>query len=226
MLSGVDIRGLSPRDVWNFENGFYWFSDPSRMGKMLAHYELYKSILTLPGDVLELGVYKAASLVRLATFREMLENDRSRRIVGFDAFGEFPTEALELGSDLDFIDRFEAEGGPGLDVTEVSTILEAKGFRNITLEKGNVFDTLPDYLTRNPQTRIAFLHLDMDVKEPTEFALAQLWDRVVPGGLVVFDDYNAVEGETDAVDAFAREKGLKLEKLGFYHVPAFVRKPA
>ena len=70
-----------------------------------------------------------------------------------------------------------------------------------------------------------FFDLDMDVKEPTDFALGLLYDRVVPGGIIVFDDYNAVAGETISVDEFVAKHKLKLEKLPFYNVPAYVRKP-
>lgn len=41
-----------------YENGFYLTSKPYRLGNILAHYELYKKILHLPGDVVELGVFK------------------------------------------------------------------------------------------------------------------------------------------------------------------------
>ncbi len=219
------IQGLSSNDKWDFENGFYWFSHKSRMNKMLAHYELYKTIITLPGHVFEFGVYKSASLVRFATFRDALENDFSRKIVGFDAFGKFPTDNLKVKADLDFIEEFEGAGGYGLHKEEVEKVLTNKGFENFELVKGNVFDTLPEYLNCNPEVRIALLHLDMDVKEPTDLALELLYERVVPGGLIVFDDYNAVEGETISVDNFVKNNGLKLEKLPFYHVPVFVRKP-
>jgi hypothetical protein len=33
--------------------------------------------------------------------------------------------------------------------------------------------------------------------------------RVVPNGIIVFDDYNSVAGETDAVDAFVAKKQLR-----------------
>ncbi len=219
------MRGLNKNDVWDYENGFYWFSPKSRLNKVLAHYELYKSIVDLPGHIFELGVYKGASLVRLATFRDALENDFSRKIVGFDAFGAFPTEGLNLKDDLAFIEGFEGAGGHGLEKEEVASVLEGKGFENFELIKGNVFDTLPAYLENHPETRLAFLHLDMDVKEPTDFALECLYERVVPGGLIVFDDYNAVAGETISADDFSKKHGLKIEKLPFYNVPAFVRKP-
>jgi hypothetical protein len=219
------LRGLNSSDVWDFENGFYWFSSPARLNKLLAHYELYKSIISLPGDVFELGVYKAASLVRLCTYRNLLENEFSRRIVGFDAFGKFPREQLALRSDLDFIEYFERAGGDGLQKADVELILANKGFRNVVLCEGNVLQTLAAYLNEHPATRLALLHLDMDVREPTAYALECLYDRVVPGGLIVFDDYNAVAGETDAVDEFLRARSLRIEKLTHYYVPAFVRKP-
>jgi hypothetical protein len=219
------IRGLSRNNAWDYENGFYWFSPKSRLNKMLAHFELYKTIVSIPGHIFELGVYKGASLIRFATFRDALENCYSRKIVGFDAFGVFPKNQLTLDSDFAFIQRFEVDGGHGLSDDEVSDILRDKGFENFFLVKGNVFDTLPAYLQQNPETRIALLHLDMDVKEPTDFSLELLYERIAPGGLIVFDDYNAVSGATQSADEFAHRHHLKLEKLPFYNVPAFIRKP-
>ena len=225
MIDDLTIRGLNKKSVWDYENGYYWFSSKTRLNKMLGHYELYKSIINLPGHIFELGVYKSASLVRLATFRNALENDYSRKLVGFDAFGEFPTEGLNVKDDFDFIKRFQDTGGPGLNEDDVRAILNSKGFENFELVKGNIFNTLPAYLKQNPETKISFLHLDMDVKEPTDFALEELYDRVVPDGLIVFDDYNAVAGETISVDNFLKTHKLKIQKLPFYNVPSFIRKP-
>jgi hypothetical protein len=221
----LTIRGLSEVTQWDFENGFYWFSHPARINKLLAHYELYRQIVGLPGDVFELGVYKGASLIRFATFRAILENDWSRRIVGFDAFGAFPSKNVAMPSDRSFIERFEAAGGDGLSIDEMKALIERKRFDNIELVAGDVFETVPHYLESWSATRIALLHLDMDVKEPTAFALSRLYDRVVPGGLVVIDDYPVVAGATDAVDEFCGARGLRLEKLSHYNVPTFFRKP-
>lgn len=103
--------------------------------------------------------------------------------------------------------------------------MDLKKFQNVELIKGNIFTTIPKYLKDNPEVRISFLHLDLDVKEPTEFALEQLYNKIVPGGLIVFDDYNAVSGETIAVDKFLKKKKLKIEKLPYYNVPSFLKKP-
>jgi hypothetical protein len=77
-------------DFWEAENAWYRHAPVSRLAKALAQWEVYKSILALPGEVAEFGTYKAASLIRLATFREIAESAQSRRIVAFDAFGRFP----------------------------------------------------------------------------------------------------------------------------------------
>jgi hypothetical protein len=217
---------LNAGSVWDYENGFYWFSHPSRLNKVLAQYELYKTIVNLPGHIFELGVFKGASLIRLTTFRSTLEHEFSRKIVGFDAFGKFPTRDLSLARDVEYAEAFAESGGDGLHLSELEFLLLNKRFTNVELVQGNVLDSLPEYLEDHPETRLALLHLDMDVKEPTKFALDLLYDRVVPDGLIVFDDYNAVAGETEAVDEFVHSRNLVIEKLPFYNVPAFVRKPA
>jgi hypothetical protein len=52
------VRTLDSNHICDYENAFYWFSHPTRLNKLIAHYELYKSIAGLPGEIFELGVYK------------------------------------------------------------------------------------------------------------------------------------------------------------------------
>lgn len=221
----IEINNLNSKDAWSFENGFFWFTHKSRLNKTLAHYEIYKLISHLPGDIFEFGVYKGASLIRFATFRDTLENNYSRKIFGFDVFGEFPKINISMKEDLEFINKFENQGGDGLTVDQVHDLIKFKGFENIELIKGNVFDTLIPFLNENPEVRISLLHLDMDVKEPTDYVLDLLYEKLVPGGLIVFDDYGTVAGETMAVDNFVKNYNLKLEKLPFYKIPSFLKKP-
>ena len=50
-------------------------------------------------------------------------------------------------------------------------ILIDKKFENFELIKGNVIKTIPKFLKNNTNLKIAILHLDMDVYEPTKVAL-------------------------------------------------------
>ena len=65
----------------------------------------------------------------------------------------------------------------------------------------------------------------MDVNEPTTFVLEELYERIVPNGLIVIDDYNAIAGATNAIDSFIHKNKLPLQKLTSYSVPTFIRKP-
>jgi len=44
--------GFDSEMCWDYENGFYLTSHPNRIGKLVAHYELYKKIVHLPGEIL------------------------------------------------------------------------------------------------------------------------------------------------------------------------------
>ena len=78
-------------NAFDYENGFILTSPVYRLGNIISHYEIYKKIVNLPGDVVELGVFKGNSLIQFATFRELLENENSRKIIGFDIFDKFPS---------------------------------------------------------------------------------------------------------------------------------------
>lgn len=216
------LFGFEPEKQWDYENGFYLTSQVPRLAKLLAHFELYKSISQLPGQVVECGVYKGASLIRFATFREVLESPHSRKIIGFDAFGRFPVP--EDADDRAFVDRFEQAGGDGIPAAELERVLAHKGLANVELVAGDITATVPDYVARHPELRIALLHVDVDVYAPSAVILRELLPRVVRGGVVMLDDYATVAGETRAVDELlASRPELVVEKLPISHIPAFVR---
>lgn len=211
---------------FEYENGFYLTSQPYRMGNILSHYELYKKITNLPGEVVELGVFKGSSIVQWATFRELLENEKSRKIIGFDMFGAFPKTPGEVPSDNEFIDKWNSDfEGNFVSKEELLQSMELKGIHNVELVKGNILDTLPEYLEAHPNLKISLLHIDVDVYEPCKKGLELLFERVVPEGVIVLDDYAVIEGETKAVDEFFAGKDVKLQKYPFSHAkPTFIIK--
>lgn len=71
---------------------------------------------------------------------------------------------------------------------------------------GDVMETLRDK-TRIPET-IAILRLDTDWYESSKYELEQLYDRVVSGGVVIFDDYYHWDGQRRATDEFFASRGL------------------
>lgn len=217
-----DVLKYDYDKAWDYENGFYLTSHPKRLSKALAHFELYKKITHLPGHVLEFGVFKGTSLIRFLSFRDILESSFSRKVIGFDAFGKFPVAGDE--HDVKFIKKFESAGGEGIPVAQLEEALARKGQSNFELIEGDIFVTLPDYLEQHPELKIALLHIDVDVYDPSKFVLEKLYERVVPGGVIIFDDYATVAGETRAVDEFLAGKGQSIQKLSISHIPAYAQK--
>jgi len=77
------------------------------------------------------------------------------------------------------------EHGPGLFESVKARFADAP---NVVVTQGRV----PDSLTNAPET-IAFLHIDMNNVEAEIGALEALFDRVVPGGVVVLDDFGWID---------------------------------
>ena len=77
------------------------------------------------------------------------------------------------------------------------------------LVQGDVEDTLPTFLAENPGFRISLLYIDVDLNRPTYYSLKYLWDRILPGGIILFDEYEYHKfSESVGVERFLKERGL------------------
>ena len=79
-------------------------------------------------------------------------------------------------------------------------------FPNVTLVRGKV----PETLATVDIAKVAYLSIDMNLVLPEIAALEFFWERLVPGGIVVLDDY-AFAGhrqQHEAIDAFAARRGV------------------
>ncbi len=209
---------------FDYENDFYLSCDPSRISKILAHYELYKKVLNIPGTIVECGVFKGASLARFAMFRELFENSFSKKIIGFDAFGEFPN--TDFSEDKELRQHFiDVAGQEGISKKQLYDVLENKGVNNqIELIEGDILQTVPEYLNKNPHLKISLLNLDTDIYEPAVTILENLYPRISIGGILIVDDYGVFAGETKAVDDFFKDKNIQINKFPFAKTPSFIIK--
>ena len=216
-MKKYSIKSISQNDIWQSENIYHLKTDISRISKLIYHYEIFKKISGIPGDIVEMGVFKGISLIRFATYRAILENNFSRTIYGFDDFGEFTPQ---FGNkDKIFIKRWKEDlkrnsnSDRGISLKELKSILKKKKFKNINLIKGNIIQTLPKFLNKK-KIKISLLHLDLDLFEPTIFALEKLYNKVKKGGIILLDDYKIASGVTKAVNKFKKEKKIEVKKIG------------
>jgi hypothetical protein len=118
----------------------------------------------LSGLVLELGVHFGASLRQIAALA-------GQPVHGFDSFRGLPEDWHD-----------EPRGSYSTD----GAIPRVPG--NVTLHPGWFSDTLPPFLAAH-SGHVRFAHVDCDLYSSTKTVLDALADRMVPGTVLVFDEY-------------------------------------
>lgn len=210
--------------AFEYENNFYLSSDVTRISKLLAHYELFKMIKDIPGEIVECGVFKGASFCRFATFREIFGNVFSKKIIGFDTFGKFP-DAKYMDDINALKDQTSTDGNYSIKKEQLENALEHKGInKNIELVKGDITKTIPEYVLTHPELKISLLNLDVDIYEPSVTILESLFPRISKGGILILDDYGTFPGETKAVDDYFEDKNIIIKKFSFCMTPSYLIK--
>jgi len=208
--------------AFEFENNFYLSCNVSRISKILAHYEIYKLVYKIPGNIVECGVFKGASFARFVCFRTLFNNPSSKKIIGFDMFDKFSqTKYLP-----DKKPREEFIGDAGEDCIskeQLIQVLQHKGiYTNIELIQGDITKTVPEYLKQHPELKISLLNLDMDFFEPTVTVLENFYPRITRGGIIALDDYGFFPGATKATDDYFKHKDVQIQKMPFAMSPSYI----
>jgi hypothetical protein len=147
------------------------------------------------GHCLEFGVYKGGTIRFIAN-----QLGTSQPVHGFDSF-----DGLEEAWSGD-PSRFDAQGRlPKVPV-------------NVALHKGYFSDTLPGWAGSHLGP-VAFLHIDCDLYQSTKCVFEQLSDRIVPGTVIVFDEYfnypNWQAHEFRAFQEFVERYQVRYEYLAY-----------
>lgn len=186
--------------------------------------ELLEGSLKLDGDVIECGVFRGNSIRRIS--HRLMELAPSKQVFACDSYEGFPQDRVG-GEDVSlFRFRFKIRNKfkQAADVpARLRRFFEAYGVHGHVV-KGFFSDTLPALAER----KYCFIHVDCDIYESHLDCLNLLYDRLVPGGVVVFDDYAQPKwpGATKAVDEFFAGKREKPEqRLSRMNPVWYVRKP-
>ena len=197
--------------------------------KTASLFEIFSMIKDLPGSIVEAGVFRGQSLF---TFRQLLEayapGDSLRKVIGFDTFSGF-TSLHELDGAPDET-RAKIVGGWDSSsfypiLTELARIAQEDSYMprvaRMEIIKGDVLTTIPEYVASHPGLRISLLNLDVDLYEPTLVALEQLYPLVVPGGVVIVDEYAmpGFPGESAALEQYFGSGMPALRKFPFTPTP-------
>jgi hypothetical protein len=184
------------------KSGKSWFNDeeffhaydrlmPSDRRRSAERKYFLRSLLPLvdglPGDTAECGVYIGASSWFICRHFE----GSGKTHHGFDSFAGLPDPTPVDGS---YWRRGDCRA------TEDTARDTLNGF-SVELYPGQI----PNRFGEVADRQFCFLNIDVDLYEPTRDSLEFFYSRIVPGGIIVFDDYGSAAqspGVAHAVDEF------------------------
>jgi O-methyltransferase len=177
----------------------------------------YATDAGIGGAVVECGVWRGGSSM-LSALALLARDDSSRTLWLYDTF-----EGMVAPGDLDvthdgipasvLLETQERTGNAVNDwcvasIEDVRAHMDATGYprERVRLVEGKVEETIPAQV---PDT-IAVLRLDTDWFESTWHELVHLYPRLVPGGVLIVDDYGWWRGAREAVDRYFAEHEIRM----------------
>jgi hypothetical protein len=183
------------------------FANRQMLSRLLWIHELYKHALPVHGVIMEFGTRWGQNAALFTNLRGIYEPyNYTRRMVAFDTFAGFPSVATQDGKDPVIRDGAYAVTQQYEDyLAQLLSYHESEcplaHMRKHDIVKGDVTQTLPNYLREHPETIVALAYFDMDLYEPTLRCLEALRPHLTRGTVLAFDELNYAPfpGETIAV---------------------------
>jgi hypothetical protein len=166
-----------------------------RVGNAFGLLKLAVERATIDGLILEFGVYSGNTINYISG---LVPN---KTVYGFDSFQGLP-------------ETWRPGFPKGAFLTP--TIPEVRD--NVELVVGWFDRTLPNFLDSKPAKNVSLVHVDCDLYSSTQVIFGQLKGRIVPGTIIVFDEYYNYPGweahEFRAFQEFVEANRVRYDYIG------------
>jgi len=173
-------------------------------------YRLLGEVLEREGEIAECGCYRGLSSHLMLGRLKLAEAGFSGR--GYCIFDSF--EGLSEPGAEDYIAGDDARAQSLRRVCQRGWFAASLQDVRRGLAEFPDVDYRPGWIPQSfeglPERRYRFVHLDLDLHDPTLAALDYFHPRLAPGGIVVCDDYDW-PGERKAIEAFCARHGVAFE---------------
>ncbi|MEW5805691.1 MAG: TylF/MycF/NovP-related O-methyltransferase [Patescibacteria group bacterium] len=174
----------------------------------------------IKGNYVECGVWKGGSAAIMAYLAQKHNSDRQIHL--FDSFEGMPEPTVIDGERAAIFSGGKTSGKQKAIGKTVGVIEEAKKLffseleldkKNIVFHKGWFQSTIP--ANKELIGKIAVLRIDADWYESVKVCLEELYNQVIPGGYIIFDDYGFWPGCKKAVKEFFQKRKInsRLQKI-------------
>jgi len=213
---------VCPDSVETKLENFTKYVKRQNLTRLFALYEIFKKILPVKGSVIECGVFRGFGLMAWAKMSAILEPvNLTRRIYGFDTFEGFTSIIDHDKSEYREIKSSDLSSNSFKELNELIKIYDSTRFlghiNKISIIKGDVTKTIPEFIKNNKHLVVSLLFLDFDVFAPTKVAIENFYPRMPKGAIIAFDELdNPIwPGETLALLETVGINKLKIERFDF-----------
>ncbi len=180
---------------------------------------LAETIKYVEGEVVECGVWKGGMMAAIA---KLLGNDK--RYILFDSFeGLPPVKEIDGEKAKQWQSNPEGEyyhNNCKAAFEEANQAMQLSGAKNYRIYKGWFKETFELY----EPAPIALLRLDADWYDATLLCLEQLFEYVVPNGLIIIDDYYTWDGCAIAVHEFLSKRKSTARIYSYENAVCYIKK--
>jgi len=162
--------------------------------------QLMRLVEAVPGDTAECGVYQGAGSFLISTVNANGPMKREHHI--FDSFAGLSQPETTDGNHW-------TQGDLCCGLEQVKRALE--DFKGVSYYKGWIPERFPEVADRT----FSFVHIDVDLEQPTRDSLEFFYPRMSEGGILVCDDYgySTCPGATTSIDDYLSDKAERMLAL-------------
>ena len=192
------------------------YDNPYKQLRFYSLQNVFKNILNnnIKGDIVECGVWKGHSAYILSTL--LNETNENKEFHIFDSFegGLSDKKEQDKNKRFNLSDNQINKEKLLFSSTEEQVKSSLSKFKNIKYYKG----WIPDRFSEVNIKEFSFVHIDVDLYQPTLDSLNFFYPLISKGGAMVIDDYgiSTFPGAKKAVDEF-----LFLNKPSFFYKVPF-----
>ncbi len=185
-------------------------TSPMPLRRILRFHELVRQlqrVVTLSGDIAECGCYRGMSSFLLCSY--LRHHDVQFDGSGYHIFDSFqglsaPTSEDDIPADDPNVGHLSQMMGAGHFAASLNTVQHnLSAFPRIAYHSG----WIPLTFERLPERKYRFVHVDVDLYDPTWSCLEYFYPRMMAGAVLVSDDHSW-PGARKAIEEFCAEKSV------------------
>lgn len=189
-------------------------------GKLVTRFELYKKVEHLKGSIIHSGISTEEEFTELSIFKSLVTN--SSDVVAFERQSkELFLHEEENSTTL----RYKVKRS-ALEVEKLQLKFAKTGLiEKIQYLSGHIEETIPDFLIDNPELKISYLCIDQNDYESSLTTLQFFYPRLMPGGLLVIENYYKNEEDYRAISDYFRYDDVSISSYSVNKGPHYLLRP-